>query len=184
MMTKQTRDFIREHVNLIDSNSWNEFYDLMVKNQNFQLLIQIGEVTKFVMDCGCNPLAYLNRIPTGFLAGCNDIDTIVIPEGIKGIDLGAFRGCQNLKRVTLPKSCNEIGTNAFFYCSSLEEVYINSTNQYFGDNVFDACPKLQYIHYSGTIDEYLENPCHDSTIVVLCKDGEVTVDDGGNVVRA
>ena len=179
-MTKGTKEFIREHLDLIDANEWDKFYDIVTFNENFQLLYQIGEVTTFLYDCGCNPLAYLTNIPTGFLAG-SSIEEIVIPEGIKSIGIGAFRGAQNLRKVTLPKSCNQISTNAFFYCSSLEEVIINATNQFFGDNVFDACANLYEIKYAGTKAEWLENPLYDVDITIICKDGKLVVDAEGKV---
>ena len=69
MRTRGTKEFIREHLDLIDTNEWDKFYDIVSLNENFQLLYQIGEVTTFLDDCGYNPLAYLTNIPTGFLAG-------------------------------------------------------------------------------------------------------------------
>ena len=180
MMTRGTKEFIREHLDLIDTNEWDKFYDIVSLNENFQLLYQIGEVTTFLYDCGCNPLAYLTNIPTRFLAG-SSIEEIVIPEGIKSIGMGAFRGAQNLRKVTIPKSCNQISTNAFFYCSNLEEVTINATNQFFGDNVFDDCSKLYEIHYPGTKAQRLENPLYDVDLVIKCKDGRLVVDAEGKV---
>ena len=180
MMTKGTKEFIREHLDLIDANEWDKFYDIVSLNENFQLLYQIGEVTTFLYECGCNPLAYMTNIPTGFLAG-SSIEEIVIPEGIKSIGMGAFRGAQNLRKVTIPKSCNHIGTNAFFYCSSLEEVTINATDQSFGDNVFDACANLYEIKYAGTAKEWLANPLYDIDFIVICKDGKLIVDAEGRV---
>ena len=180
MMTRGTKEFIREHLDLIDTNEWDKFYDIVSLNENFQLLYQIGEVTTFLYDCGCNPLAYLTNIPTGFLAG-SSIEEIVIPEGIKSIRMGELRGAQNLREVTLPKSCNQIGTNAFFYCSSLEEVTINTTNQYFGDEVFSACAKLYNINYEGTKLQRLEHLVPDSDFVIQCTDGRIVVDEKGKV---
>lgn len=180
MMTRGTKEFIREHLDLIDANEWDKFYDIVSLNENFQLLYQIGEVTTFLYECGCNPLAYMTNIPTGFLAG-SSIEEIVIPEGIKSTGMGEFRGAQNLREVTLPKSCNQISTNAFFYCSNLEEVTINATNQFFGDNVFDACSKLYEIHYAGTKAQWLENPLYDVDLVIKCKDGRLVVDAVGKV---
>lgn len=180
MMKRGTKEFIREHLDLIDANEWDKFYDIVSLNENFQPLYQIGEVTTFLYECGCNPLAYLTNIPTGFLAG-SSIKEIVIPEGIKSIGMGEFRGAQNLREVTLPKSCNQIGTNAFFYCSSLEEVTINTTNQYFGDEVFSACAKLYNINYEGTKLQWLKHLIPDSDFVIQCTDGRIVVDEKGKV---
>ena len=48
MMTRGTKEFIREHLDLIDVNEWDKFYDIVSLNENFQLLYQIGEVTTFL----------------------------------------------------------------------------------------------------------------------------------------
>lgn len=179
-MKHELKEFIREHLDLIDNNEWDKFYDIVSGNENFNFLYQIGEVTTFLHDCGCNPLEYLTNIPTGFLAG-SSVEEIVIPEGIKSIGMGAFSGAHKLRKITLPKSCNQISTNAFYFCSSLEEVTINATNQIFGDEVFGVCAKLYNINYAGTKLQWLKHPILDPELVIQCTDGKIVVDAEGKV---
>lgn len=179
-MKPELKEFIREHLDLIDNNEWDKFYDIVSLNENFKFLYRIGEVTTFLYDCGCNPLAYLTNIPTGFLAG-SSVEEIVIPEGIKSVGMGAFGGAQNLRKINLPKSCNQISTYAFYFCPSLEEVTINATNQIFGDEVFGRCAKLYNINYAGTKLQWLKHPIPDSELVIECTDGRIVVDEKGKV---
>ncbi len=49
-----------------------------------------------------------------------NVEEIIIREGVKSIERGAFAFCPNLKRVVLPKSLESIGSRAFWGCESLE----------------------------------------------------------------
>ncbi len=54
------------------------------------------------------------------------IETLVLPETITTIGMGAFYWCTNLKQVYLPANLREIGAKAFFHCTSLKEIRIMS----------------------------------------------------------
>ncbi|MBO4293049.1 MAG: leucine-rich repeat domain-containing protein [Clostridia bacterium] len=53
-------------------------------------------------------------------AECQNLEEVIIEEGVKSIERGAFAFCPNLKRVQLPKSLEYIGSCAFALCESLE----------------------------------------------------------------
>jgi len=63
--------------------------------------------------------------------GNEELESIVIPEGITSIDEGAFTGCKNLKSVTIPASVTEIGEYVFFNCPALTSITVNENNQIF-----------------------------------------------------
>ncbi|MBQ9348030.1 MAG: leucine-rich repeat protein, partial [Oscillibacter sp.] len=48
--------------------------------------------------------------------------TLVIPEGVKGIDAHAFQSCQNLEYLGLPASLSHINERAFQFCYQLEDI--------------------------------------------------------------
>lgn len=54
----------------------------------------------------------------------NDLEEVILPEGIKEIDDGAFCKCENLSKVNIPDSTNRIGSRAFVECYSLDNISI------------------------------------------------------------
>lgn len=180
-LTTKLKEFIKDRLTMIDNNEWDEFYFELFTCDDAQLLSAIGYVTEFMYECGVDPLQYMNRVPAGFLAG-SDRSELIIPDHIKTIEIGAFRGMKNLTSVVIPKNCNTLAPNAFFYCTRLQHVTIKTNKQFFGDNVFGACPLLREITYEGTIADWLEFPLPDETILIHCIDGDVKVDDKGEVI--
>ena len=67
---------------------------------------------------------------SGF-SGCESLETIIIPKGVKTIGNSAFKDCTNLTDVTLPDSIETLGTSqwdfdgVFHNCSSLTNVYFD-----------------------------------------------------------
>ena len=52
----------------------------------------------------------------------DQIEAIIIPEGVIGIGSSAFFGCKNLKIVYFPESLLIIDTSAFQQCYKLSEI--------------------------------------------------------------
>lgn len=46
---------------------------------------------------------------------CEDIETIIVPEGIKEIEKRAFYGCKNLKTIYLPMSVEDINASSLVF---------------------------------------------------------------------
>lgn len=65
-----------------------------------------------------------------------DIQSVVIPEGVKTIGEAAFYGCGNLDVITLPKSLRKIEAGAFVYCYNLQKMNLNEGLQSIGDYAF------------------------------------------------
>lgn len=53
--------------------------------------------------------------------GRNDLERIVIPEGVLDIGTRAFSGCNNLSSLVLPTSITTIGNNVFDGCTTLAD---------------------------------------------------------------
>ena len=78
-----------------------------------------------------------------------DVEEVVIPEGVEVIGNYAFAGMTGLKRVVLPTTLNKIGMGAFYGCTALTDVvglenvkFINQ-DAFFGPangNGYDAAP--------------------------------------------
>lgn len=97
-------------------------------------------------------------------SGCESLETLAIPEGVRLLEYNAFASCPNLLSVSLPTTLEEIGRGAFVLCTgmrevnipegvkicegaflscmSLEEVVIPSTVKELGPSAFDNCVSL------------------------------------------
>ena len=71
--------------------------------------------------------------------------SVVIPEGVKSIDVGAFWFCVYLTEVTLPESLTKIGASAFSGCFQLESIRIPDGVTEIGSRAFCDCRNLKEI---------------------------------------
>lgn len=56
------------------------------------------------------------------------LERIIIPDGVKKIDVDAFCDCRALREITIPKSVTEIWTNPFRCSQSLKAINIDADN--------------------------------------------------------
>ena len=99
------------------------------------------------------PVTKIDNSAFGF---CDDIESVIIPDGVLSIDYGAFYRCENLKTVVIPESVTYIDDSAFYYCESLESVYIPSSVTCIGECAFAGCSSLNTV----VVNE--NNPVYDS----------------------
>lgn len=66
----------------------------------------------------------LSYLADGVFYGCENIENIVIPEGVTSIGDNAFSGCNELESIIIPSSVKEIGYFAFGFCGNLTSVYV------------------------------------------------------------
>lgn len=96
----------------------------------------------------------------------SDIQSVILPEGVKTTGYGLFGNCQQLVEVALPSSLEEISTHTFFNCKSLQEISIPQNVEiwyaafarctslkdvqigdgctFFSSNVFEDCTSLEH----------------------------------------
>lgn len=70
-----------------------------------------------------------------------NVESIVIPEGIKSIKSSAFFGAESLKMISFPNSLTTIGTNAFSGCSIVHLNIPDSVNE-IGKGAFSDCKSM------------------------------------------
>ena len=72
----------------------------------------------------------------------NDIETIIISNGITHIGNCAFKECKNLTKISVPDSVKSIGERSFYYCQSLTEITIPSGVTIIQNCTFYQCCSL------------------------------------------
>lgn len=120
------------------------------------------------------------------------LESITIPNGVRGIGDLAFFNCSRLVSISLPDNLTTIGVSAFAYCNSLLSVNLPAnlvelgdgafshcalTSIYVPDKVtaikpytFDSCKKLFHAYLGKsvkTIDTYAFNGCTTLSSVVI-----------------
>jgi hypothetical protein len=93
----------------------------------WQNLTTIGESAyeysglKYIELHRCNSLTI---IPKNAFAGCNSMQSALLPESIQTIGENAFQSCQNLSSIQIPRYVTQIGERAFSDCQQLTEIEI------------------------------------------------------------
>lgn len=70
----------------------------------------------------------------------NEVESVIIDEGITSIGDGIFYKYKNLSYVRLPDSLESIGKKAFYYCDNLTTIIIPANLKFLGDEAFYGCP--------------------------------------------
>lgn len=128
------------------------------------------DVDSFIMKCtgafnGCPSLKSVElvsrngssfEIPDEIFAGCGNLETVIIPEGVKSIREYAFYCCERLSNIELPNSLESIGESAFYGCASIKEISIPKNVKEIDGHAFCNCNNLKdiYIYYNGSAEGY------------------------------
>lgn len=164
-MEKEAIDFIKDNLNLIDSNDFGKLYLNVPLNYR-------GDVTSLLLEADIDPLKYLDRIPRYYLYNQKGIKSIKIPNNVKFIEGSAFSGCQDLKSIDIPNSVMRIGNYAFHKCNSLSSVNIGSGVVKISDHAFYDCNSLTNIIIPDNVEEIHSqafNYCTSLTNITLGK---------------
>jgi len=87
----------------------------------------------------------VTNIESGAFGECENLLSVVIPEGITKINDYVFVQCYRLSSVTIPKSVTEIGAWAFNFCNGLTSVSLPEDVVHIGEGAFSGCTNLQFI---------------------------------------
>ena len=108
-----------------------------------------------------------------------DLRTVMIPDSVTRINIGAFSGCINLANITLSKKIEKIGENAFYNCDSLQsveipkclnDVYARYDSIDIPNGVFNECSNLKTIIFeegSTVIADALFRGCDGLECIVI-----------------
>lgn len=172
-MIKATENFIKNNINLINQNAWEELYNKISDGSKIIFTpAQVSDFTITILQCGINPLEYLDYIPSYYLCRVDEtqkgkeiIKQFSIPNNIKEINAYAFKENWVLEKLTIPKSVDYINRDAFTDCENLKE-----------------------IDYLGTIEDWGgvgEEPYtfyNIGTDIIHCTDGDYSISTGDRVL--
>ena len=109
-----------------------------------------------------------NNCPWGLFE--NEIQSVVLPNGITHIGNRAFSNCTGLSEIAIPNTVTSIGNYTFYGCSSLTSVTIPNSVTSIGDAAFYNCDSLTYVSLSqnvATIEESTFSDCEKLGTVIL-----------------
>lgn len=65
-----------------------------------------------------------------------NLESVVVPKGVRRIESNAFMGCKALKDVSLPEGLESIGENAFKNCKALSRISLPEGIRFIGNYAF------------------------------------------------
>ena len=110
----------------------------------------------------CNVIAKQQFAP-------EDVQSVVIEDGITYIGASLFENLRNVTQITIPESVKEIGEWAFGACEDAV-VYLPNTIEHLNVQVFADCDAVEY---DGTLEEWIQ----------LCEEEEVFDTKGAEEIR-
>ena len=168
-MTDYLKQYIKEHLDLVDEEMYDELYSNCDKYDR-------ADLTEFLLSCDIKPDEYMTRLPDYYLAG-GDIHSYHISPTINVIESCAFGSCIELEIIYIPNSVTSIGDYAFNDCESLTSITIPNSVTNIERAAFSNCERLNTISYKGTVEEWkhidIASGSFDNvlTSVVRCTDG-------------
>ena len=128
---------------LVNSNSSNRYFQLVECDKR----VQYVEI----------PTTYMNyrvsSIGASAFAGCEHLQSVVIPVSVYSIPDYAFSGCNSLEEVVLGNGINSIGNGAFYGCDSLKKITFSETTTSIGESAFGKCASLETITIPNGVKE-------------------------------
>ncbi len=83
-----------------------------------------------------------------------NIENIIIKEGITYIGEYAFAGFLNVRSVEFPEGVTKIGSEAFAYCERLNTIYVPKSMKVIADYAFRDCTSLSETYYASDNDDF------------------------------
>ena len=83
--------------------------------------------------------------------GCTTLRSIVIPQGVTRLCVGAFKGCAGLRELYVPGSVKRIEKDCFDDCSGLESITLGDGVQAV-ENAFHNCTALRRLILPDSLD--------------------------------
>ena len=111
---------------------------------------------------GCKNLKSLT-LPQGLISiegsafsGCENLSSVILPEGLTDIGSGTFYGCKKLRKITFPSTLTQIGSSAFYDCTSLKQIRLPFLTK-LESSAFQGCTSLKEVKLPSSLETIGEN---------------------------
>lgn len=111
----------------------------------------------------------VTKIGDNAFSFCSDLESIVLPVGLKEIHTAAFRECKKLSNIELPNTLEHIGDYAFMDCVSLNELVIPNSVTKIEKSAFSHCMNLENVTLPNSITEIADgifNGCGFTSLII------------------
>ena len=122
--------------------SWDELvndYHLQVTDG---VLKNVGNVLRNSEFANVKTFIISNDVKTigygAFNSGCNQLETIIIPDSVTKIEADAFANCTNLENITLPDNATNVAYSIFYHCENLKNLKVSPSNPKYEDRGSNA----------------------------------------------
>lgn len=104
-----------------------------------------GSLADYLLTRTSMPLfKFMNKIPEHFMAGSEDVHSLVIPGNVKSIGKEAFKDSA-LEQVKLEDGVEVLGTGCFEGCRELVAIDLADTISIIPNNCFKGCVNLKKV---------------------------------------
>lgn len=119
----------------------------------------------------------VRKIVYGAFWGNNNIEEILMYDGVEGIDGAAFYNCTALEKITLSSSITEISVDCFYGCKNLKTVEIPTNVTALKAGCFAECTKLEEVFIPESVLFIAEEGIFDKTdnVTVYCYNDYVEI---------
>jgi hypothetical protein len=107
--------------------------------------------------------------------GCNELESVTIPQSVKQIGYAGFAECTGLTEITIPAGVELIDQYAFAYCTSLKRVVIEG-NPVIDETAFIGCRTDLEVIMAGNKDNEASDPD-------LLSDGSIHYGIDGQIIQ-
>ena len=109
------------------------------------------------------------KVARFLLAGCNSLESIVIPDTVTTIDEHAFYECLNLKDVKFSSALTTIAYRAFMGCTSLEDIDLPNGLMTIKGYAFHGCTSLKKVDIPDSVTDIEYNVFQNCTGITEIK---------------
>lgn len=119
------------------------------------------EAFNAIVELDLAELSMLEVIGYNAFERCRGLENVVLPDGVKEIQVGAFNTCDRLRSFTFGKATETLGYGMFESCKKLEDVYFRCENAPQPD--FESVDGFQAGFYSETAGTLVTHALPNST---------------------
>ena len=111
------------------------------------------------------------NLSTYALHGMTNLTAVTLPSTLEEIGEGSFESCTALTYICIPDSVKTIGHYAFRYCEGLRSIHIPASVTSIGVRAFADCPYLHEFYFYGDAPEFENQAIMDSEYITVYYDG-------------